>query len=202
MNARAVNMVSKPFYSSSDDEWICETKTFIKESYRHLKDNHYLQVEYPDAKEDGDYLNKIDIQDLAHLYEKSLYEARLDIEDQLSQLEQKVFNGLSEEDYIHKLNFEPNDSLVDLRIRFPEENSYINFLEKKQHEMKELQTKTEIDAEKIHAGKSYSKSRKTLKTKPLHSHETFQCQICTEECSTEDDSVSVCSVTTIIHTLI
>jgi len=197
MRARTANIVLKPDYTSKDDEWISGTKTFIFDNYKALQNNENIKLNDSDLINDTNALSKIEIHDLVNLYEKHLYQSILNTEERLARLEDEIFKGLASEDYFYKQNFEGNDSLVDLRMRYHEEEIYLNYLEKKQNEAKELE-RMEIelgppkDLQKIGRNGSL-KISPTLTKRYSQVVDERLCQICNEDSSNQDTMIS-CSV--------
>lgn len=195
LSFRTVNPIHQPDYTAADDEWIMETRRCIYDNYLRLQEQNFLKIGDYDFFSNPSLLSKVDLQDVITFYEKDLYELLTDNEKQLGELEKKTMECLGREDIIHKTNYDAYDSLVDLRIRFGEEDAFINMLEKMQNDEKEggVEKPVETHAAKGLGGKS-SASYISIKTKPRVNMEESICHICNDEDYTDEDLIVFCSV--------
>jgi len=188
MSSRVINYANQEKYTSEDDLWNMEIRRYLYDHFLELQEQNFLKVGNFDYFQNPKLLTKIDLQELITLYEKDLYDVINENEKGLTLLEEKVFRALEEEE-IHKVAFDPTDCIVDLRLRFPEDDMYISYLERKQNESKDVIRTIPPDA---HQGAGKSNNMNT--THPRIILEDMVCQICNDGDYTDDDLIVFCSV--------
>ena len=191
MSARAVNSTARPAYTSDDDEWLAKTRYFIFESYQNLQGNKTIDMEIENQDPDINLLAKMDIQNLIDLYEKELYESNISNEKVLEDLEKKVLEGVETEEIVNRQKYDTGNSLLDLKVDFPEDENFIGLLEKKQNEMKEIEKKACLENGKQTIG---GKSACGSKFKPKILVDDMVCFVCNDGDYTDDDLIVFCSV--------
>lgn len=137
--SRTMKATPKLNYTSQDDEWIIETRAFMLENYKALLNSGYLGAD-SDSDISLDWLSRMDLQELISLYERSLYRMKAKSEKRLHNLENQVYKILEAESHLFKNDFEANDSIVDLAMRFPEEENFLKLLEEQQNNPDEPET--------------------------------------------------------------
>ncbi len=191
MSARAVNSLARPTYTSDDDEWLAKTRHFIVESYQSLQGNKPIDMEIEKSQEpDVNLLAKMDIQNLIDLYEKELYQSNISNEKVLEDLEKKVLAGVDSEEIVNRQKYDAGNSLLDLKVDFPEDENYIGLLERKQNETKELEKKACLESGKGAVGGKSANS----KFKPKILVDDMVCFVCNDGDYTDDDLIVFCSV--------
>jgi len=188
--SRTINHVHRPNYTMEDDEWMIEMRRFIYENYTALHENN-------DSKpENFDLLSKIDLQDLILLYEKDLYGIASHNEKEIDAIETKISDLIQQEEPLRKLNHDLQDSLVDFKMKFPEEEAFISYLEKKQNEAKETAKPAQPMPNESHASKGGKKGPGSMsrKTNVKVKLEDAICQICNDADYSDDDLIVFCAV--------
>ncbi len=182
--SRAMKATPKLNYTSQDDEWIMETKAFMVENYKTLLDSGYLGAD-PENKilNETDWLSRMDLQDLISLYERSLYRMKAKSETRLQNLENQVYRVLDAESHLFKNDFEANDSIVDLAMRFPEEDNFLKLLEEQQNNTEEP------EAIEYHPTVHHQSSSRELADHSYHIERI--CDVCNEG-DIETDSMITC----------
>lgn len=190
--SRNINHVHKPNYTNEDDEWMIEMRRFIYENYT------ALQQENNDSKpENFDILSKIDLQDLILLYEKDLYGIVSHNEKEIDAIETNISDFIEQEEPLRKLNHDLQDSLVDFKMKFPEEEAFISYLEKKQNEAKDTAKPAQPMPNESHGSKGGKKGPGSMgrKTNTKVKLEDAICQICNDADYSDDDLIVFCAVT-------
>lgn len=190
MSSRTIKSVPKAMYNSEDDEWIMETRHYLYDRFNFFKETNAfegIELEFP---KNLDIMTKIDLQDLITLYEKDLYESALDNEKLLESLEKNVITTLEEEERFNSLKIDPNSSIVDLMVNFPEDEQYIGLLEKKLNESKDP---TKISMPESTIGKSAGNKRAS-QFQPKLLIDDMVCYVCNDGDYTDDDLIVFCSV--------
>lgn len=206
VSARSVNTIELQAYTPQDDEWVMEIRRYIFDNYSSLQEQSFLRTGGYEVFENLDVLSKIDLQDLITLYEKEYYEVLVDNEKMLKDLEKSIFKSLGEEESLNRIHVDLTDSLADLRINFPENMAFIDLLERKKNEYKEMTRKItlenlqkEIAAANNNQGHKTTGRKSVNKAKPEATNEDFICQICNGEDYTDDDLIVFCSVSALFN---
>ena len=197
LSSRQVNTIETAEYTPDDDQWIMNIRRHIYDNYNKLQESGYLQTGGYDIYDNLNVLSKIEVPDLVALYEQEYCELLTENEVTLKQLEKTVFNSLSEEEGINRLYFDQNDSLADLRINFPENIAFIDLLEKKKNEYKDVNKKAMPEGKEDISndqGRKTTARNYSVKAKPEVVLEDSVCQVCNGEDYNDDDLIVFCSV--------
>jgi len=195
--SRNINVIHRPTYTIEDDEWIIQMRKYIHENYTQLQEKENNSLQQDDTN--FDVLSKIDLQDLLLLYEKDLANLALQNEEEIDELENKISDFIEQEEPLKKLNHDLQDSLVDFKMKFPEEEAFISYLERKQNEEKEKGKTSLPEANESHASKNAKGGKKSSSSMSLHANakvklEDAICQICNDADYSDDDLIVFCAV--------
>jgi len=184
---KAMKVVPRPNYTSQDDEWLIQIRRFIFENYTKLQENGYLGVENNNnVYENVDSILNIDLQEVIGFYERNLYQLKAKTDKRLVVLENQVYKILENETHLFKNDFEANDCIVDLAMKFPEEENYLKLLE----EIQNLEEEEEIESVGVEAVQT-QKTKTTNNDHHLSYHSEKICDICNEG-DTEGESIITC----------
>jgi len=191
--SRNINITHKPTYNIEDDEWMIQMRRYIHENYTQLQDSQQQ------SDVNFDLLSKIDLQDLLLLYEKDLSSIALQNEKEIDELETKISDLIEQEEPLKKLSHDLQDSLVDFKMKFPEEEAFITYLEKKQNEAKETGKTSQLEQDEPSAHKTAAKTGKkasssmSIKANAKVKLEDAICQICNDADYSDDDLIVFCA---------
>jgi bromodomain and PHD finger-containing protein 1 len=195
MSERKHTISAKSNYTTDDDAWLLSNKIAV---FDYLK-SHVAKEQEPNDEDFEDEvllnsLTKVDLQDMINIYEHELYDV-LDTNDAKWEiLKDKMTTQIDKEKFILENNLvDPNDVLVDLRVKLLEEDQFLSMLEKRQSELKE-QVKVAPTGKGKEVIPTPQQQMGGLKMKkPRVILEDMVCQICNDGDYAEDDLIVFCA---------
>lgn len=163
-------------YKSSDDQWILES--------RQVALDFAMSKLNKDLSDHVNVVKKFDLNDLIVLEEAQLYDLSVVNENRLAKLRESLINAAENEKWMKECCVSANDPLVDLKLRVPEEENFLAYLERKQIESKDLSARL-----------AEGSAQANGKTKPKVPTEDLVCLVCNDRDSNDNDLIVFCSVT-------
>lgn len=167
----------KSDYTLADDQWILELRA--------LAHSFVLRSTGIDCAGKVNVLKKIELSDMITILENERAEYDQKNAKNLESLKVKAREELKTEALFFPQNLDSEDIFTDLKVRLPEEENYISFLEKKQIEGSNAPAANLNDKES---------KQNTSNKRPRANSEDIVCQVCNDGESADENPIVFCSV--------
>lgn len=162
----------KADYSTEDDQWLLELRSKVIDFAAHS-----ANVDWTDSI---DTVRKVELADLVLILENDLAEVSKTNKTNFSLLKERVREDIQQKSFLYPKDMDLEDPLVDLKVKIPEEESYISLLEEKQLENRDNMKATEKES--------------VVAKRPITVTNDADCQICNDGDYTDDNNIVFCSV--------
>ena len=175
LSSRRTESKTKEQYTSEDDEWILS----IRQAVQDFTSTHTTPINLEDNL---NVIQKLSLDDIVSVYEAELNSVCHTNRKNLENLETKLLTQVKEEQWRTEFSLPSDDILFDLKLNIPYEEQFMEYLERKQLEGKDLLK----PGEPIRApGTKY---------KPRIALEDMVCHVCNDGDYTDDDLIVFCAV--------
>lgn len=162
----------KSVYDIEDDQWLLELRALVNE--------FAIKNIAADWSDNLNLMKKIELTDLITVLETEQSDKARQNKEKLDALKRAAKEVVEEESVLCPKKQDLEDLLVDIRVKFPEEESYLSYMDQRQRNPK---THRKIAVE----GKLSLKALKALAAE-------CDCQICNDGDYTEGNKIVFCSV--------
>lgn len=170
-----IGPIIKDSYSPEDDAWIIELR-------QKMLDFAATNLNL-DFSENVNVIQKLSLEDITNYFEAEHRKIAIQNERNLESLGDRFLEQSARERWKIDFALPPDDILVDLKYNIPDEEEYLNYLEKKQLEGKDL----------LKPGEPIRQFT-SAKYKPRIAPEDMVCQVCNDGDYTDDDLIVFCAV--------